>query len=611
MERRGPSHSGPYGRACTGCFKAKCKCVARADGPGCQRCHSLNRACQPSDSVRRSTILKKQNANARIAELEKKLESVIERLEPRNPPDGDPQREHQPGRLAPAVNSRNVHASLSASAVENDPEESEDTDTDNDQDAGTVLWSPGQAGLDGPPTAAFAASDFASDAENETLLTTFRSRMLQHFPFVHLPSEVTAHQLRRDRPLLLRAIVCVASQKGKPTQSSELRRAMSEALLLQETDRIDLLLALLTYLSWGWDHSKLMSRLTMQAVSLACEMSNPTPQDMDAPMRALFIPDVDTDAPPSTSHFLEQQRAVLGCFVLSSAVSSYFNHVNALRWTPHMDEGLAALGANRECPTDAAFAVQVRLQLLGQKAVYIRQQQQTEQGYMQAPADTPLINALVSLMPLQGELEELKKSLPVSEPSRHLAHIAATELVINETRHAVNAMEPMIISHFSAMTASNTVGRGPSKAAERSWCLWQCVHAIKACADALLALSASDFAGISFVQWAQLARSIVVLNHLTTGLEDQAWNRADVRDVVDMPVLLDRVAGQLELAAQVAGEQEPEGAFTGHARRMREFCSDWRTSTAREHRTSEHLDARSRVYGGARAGGLANMPVIN
>lgn len=377
-------------------------------------------------------------------------------------------------------------------------------------------------------------------------------------------------------------------------------------------DRLDLLLGLLTYISWAWDHYNVMSRLMMQAVSLACEIRDSATRHMDAPMKTLFMPTADQDAVLSRSHFLEQQRAVLGCFVLSSAVSDYFCHVDAMQWTSQMDEGLAALVTNRECPTDAAFTLQVRLQLLGQKAARIRQQQQMEQGYMQAPAETTFMTALVSLMALQEELQGLKTSLSAPTTSRHLAHITATELIVNESRHSVNSMEPVIISHFSAMIASSsTAGRGPAKVAERSACLWKCVNAAKACANALLCLQDSEFAGISFVQWAQLTRSVAVLSRLSTEIEDPSWDRAAVRAVVDLPVLLDRVAEKLELAARMVGEHESQGALSRVACRVREASSTWKIRADRENRASEDMNARSKVYGGARAGDIASLSVSN
>ena len=609
MQRRGPSHLGPYGRACTGCFKAKFKCVARSDGPGCQRCHRLSKLCQPSDSIRHRAIHRTQDSDARIAELERKLDGLIERLEPPNDQGSGTLREHQNGLHSKAPNLGNESPPLDAFAAEHTPRDSRDTqnyvEIDEDDDTRTNLRTPG---ADSTPRMALERRDSAADVEtDETLLSRFRSPMLQHFPFLHLPSDLSARQLQRDRPFLWRAIVCVASRREKAALSSSLKRAMCEALLLEETDRMDLLLGLLTYFSWGWDHSKAASRLMMQAVSLAGEISNANPYDMDAPMRAFFMPGVDTDVSPPKGYFLEHQRAVLGCFVLSSAVSTYFDHVDALRWTAQMGEGLAALSASRMCPTDAALVAQVRLQLVSQKAVHIRQQQQTEQAYMQAPAGTTSMPALLSLMVLQGDLQGLQASMSVSELARHLVHVSATELVINETIHAVNTAIPFMISHFSAITAGSTVSNGLYQKGERSRCLWQCVNAIKASTDALLALPASDFVGISFVQWTQLARSILALNHLTTTIEDPSWDRAAVRAVIDMPVLLDRVIKKLELAAQIAGEYNHEGCFSELAFRMRQFCSDLRGSAARHRRASEDMNARSRVYGGAQAEGLENI----
>ena len=66
---RGPKHSGPFGLACTNCFKAKCRCVARADGEGCQRCHRLRKHCEPSEATRQRTAPKKPTSHNRISEV--------------------------------------------------------------------------------------------------------------------------------------------------------------------------------------------------------------------------------------------------------------------------------------------------------------------------------------------------------------------------------------------------------------------------------------------------------------------------------------------------------------------------------------------------------------
>lgn len=412
---------------------------------------------------------------------------------------------------------------------------------------------------------------------------------------------------------------------------------MSAALLEEETGRLDLLLALLIYLSWGWDHSKLLPRLMLQAVSLACEIhAYSNSGSMDAPeIRALFQPGVTSTAaspppPPGRGDFLECHRAVLGCFVLSRAVSTHLDHaIDALRWTPQMGEGLAALGASRVCPTDAAFAAHVRLQLLAHRAVHIRQQQQAEQaGHMQAPAGaaSAAAAALVALAALQ-DLRTPPSSLPATtgaETARHTAHAWATELAIAEARYAVGAMVPFMVSHFSALTTTTTTTAGgggragpppPPRNGERAGCLWQCADAARACVDALLGLAARDFAAMALVQWTQLARGLAVLHHLTAAdvaVEEPNWDRAAARNAVDFPELLDRVAEKLESAAAavVAGgrRHEPEEVLTGIAHRMRAFGAVLRGGgPAPEHGPGQDGHDHSSLDGSARD--LFHIPV--
>lgn len=444
--------------------------------------------------------------------------------------------------------------------------------------------------------------------------------MLHHLAFVHIPAELTALQLRRDRPILFRAVVFVASPSAsdKAARGRALKRAVFEATLEDESvDKMDLLLCLLTYIAWGWDHvlnRRSLSRLMMQAMSLAGEMRLDKPISENVQTTAHFTPGPNTwsggtDA-RTTRGFLEQQRALLGCFVLSSVVSAYFGQVDALRWTPQMENGLAAISINSECPTDAVFAAQVRLQLTAQKAVKVYEQH-VEQG--QTLTETAAFPALMALSALQGQLQELQAPLSRRRQQRELlmAHASATELVINETAYAVNAMVPIIVSQFAKLTSTGPVAgitSGQSAGHERSRNLWQCVRAIKACTSALLALPPSDFAGISFLQWAQLTRSLAVLHHLTATIKDQAWDRGAVRTVIEMPVLLDRVVEKLELAAQAAGEHGSEAVFAQLARTMREFrvAGD----AAREHRAAEEVDAtweQARIYGGGGAGGLDTL----
>ncbi len=452
--------------------------------------------------------------------------------------------------------------------------------------------------------------DEARTVENETeVLGVFRSHMLPHFPFFslddryHVPGGV--YQLASERPFLWRAILCVASRHGRTTKGVELRHALYKALLCPDSDadRMDLLLGLLTYLSWGWDHSKRISRLTLQAISLACEvMPSPNPEPacgFDA--RSLRLPNVDGTAGNTTGGFLERNRAVLGCFVLSSAAAAFLDHsIDALRWTPQLDESLAALDANvRECPSDSTLAAQVRLQLLSQKAVDIRRQQ-LGQAHAQVPALAASAGGandhLVTLAVLHADAEALALRPPApsvlhavdaASRSRHLAHASATALAIGATRYQILAAQPFIVDHFGALT-SKTASR-PSRG-ERAGCLWACVDAAQGCAASLLSLADADFAGVSLVQWAQLVRGLALLHFVTVACRDPYpfWDRAAARAAVDVPALLERVAEKVVAAAAAAGEQlgpvglESEGSLAGVASRLRGFGAQVREVMAGE-----------------------------
>lgn len=72
-----------------------------------------------------------------------------------------------------------------------------------------------------------------------------------------------------------------------------------------------------------------------------------------------------------------------------------------------MEEGLRAISSNKECPTDEAFALQIRLQLLAQRTLHLREQQESNYpNYITAPPP-----CFFYLNALRGQLQELKASI--------------------------------------------------------------------------------------------------------------------------------------------------------------------------------------------------------
>ena len=68
-----------------------------------------------------------------------------------------------------------------------------------------------------------------------------------------------------------------------------------------------------------------------------------------------------------------------------------------------MDEALRAIETKKEeCPSDESFAIQVRLQVLAQKALYIRESQEADHATSSATS--------MYLEVLQTQLKELRAS---------------------------------------------------------------------------------------------------------------------------------------------------------------------------------------------------------
>lgn len=602
MNRRGPSHAGPYGLACSNCFKAKSKCVAfsgTTETSACRRCHRLGKQCQPSDSIRPRGVEKKINTSrTRIEELEGKVDSLLMELRSRGG-------RHLAGPICESMSEELVLPSIEVDIDAGDQNDLEDLETDK--------------------TAAL-------NSHNDDLLAKFRSLMLPNFPFIYLPVTITAQALETEWPILFKAIVFVASASSeKNSQSQELMRLICESLLEFDhkptnLNRTGLLLAILTYLAWGGDHilyGGSMPRLMTQAVSLATEMMESGYTDSEhlmEPAAHFFGHDRQRDACATTRRdfFLDRRRAILGCFVINSAVSAYFGRVNTFHWTMQMEEGLAAIRANKDCPSDRDFSLLVRSQLLAEKASQVSVRQKLE--YRGSISEAAISPATLSLTSLRNELQGLRTALRPVVTNRQLAmaHVYSTESRISQITHAISSTVPVMISQFERMAASIAAGQsivdGTSKTttarSDQIISLWQCLQSSTDCILALLDWESGRFCHMSFLQWSQLAHGVACLYYLTHTIEDQGWDREAVRIRVDMPALLDRIVEKLQTTTETSGQEGTDNTFSLSAQKMTELRNSITDDQAQKHTSQREADAaweRLKVNGGGRGVSPCNL----
>lgn len=104
------------------------------------------------------------------------------------------------------------------------------------------------------PSQSYSTSHFNITAEGEEeLLRVFREQFLTRFPFIIIPPEITASELRVQKPFLHRVIMTVASE-GRRVQQIEMSKQISmdiaAALLIRGERSLDMLQALVIYNAW-------------------------------------------------------------------------------------------------------------------------------------------------------------------------------------------------------------------------------------------------------------------------------------------------------------------------------------------------------------------------
>ncbi|KAK6956736.1 hypothetical protein Daesc_002016 [Daldinia eschscholtzii] len=253
MDQNPPTPSGtpaPYGHACVSCAQSKCKCIIRPVGGPCER------ECRPGESVRRRNHKRPAVAKTKKTErLEEKLDGLISLIKtgtsdgsaiasPRpsasmviSPPNGDVQTE-----LNGHIYNQIDRGSLStASGINTHNISSHITDSDH-----MTSYEP-------------------SLADAEEYLSNFKTYKLKYFPFVNITSNMTANQLRQERPFLWLCIMAIGSKSTLQQQilGRKIRETVAQEMVIKSTKNIDLLLGLLAFIGW---YNILLSRTkTMRA----------------------------------------------------------------------------------------------------------------------------------------------------------------------------------------------------------------------------------------------------------------------------------------------------------------------------------------------------------
>nr|POE75448.1 hypothetical protein CFP56_53560 [Quercus suber] len=240
-------------RSCMTCAKAKAKCV-RVDGERvCQRCARLEKECYMKEPVARRRKIVKPTRAAQLEKLESKIEHLVKALSTK-------QAGHQPesSQLSPP-NSQDDPTSTRVSEVVSALTACDPGCACHGDDHSRAKVSRYIAGLDGGLVQQphCHMDDFSAvgvtKVEAEMLLQRFRGLMAHSMPFVRIPAETTAQELFDTKPVLLHAIVMVASFHDQTLQQILLKRFMqhiAERTLVNCEKSLSIVQGILVVINW-------------------------------------------------------------------------------------------------------------------------------------------------------------------------------------------------------------------------------------------------------------------------------------------------------------------------------------------------------------------------
>lgn len=242
-----------YGQSCTNCSRAKCKCILTAIGGACERCSRLGKDCQPIATARKKVA--KRTAASRAAQLEEKLDGLVSKLKNSQ---GHPGQELQQQQLQEQIAQHRQH--LDYSHMQHVPQQtrSQTAALDSLAQAATTKR---HNGLDvnrgnaiDPNMSSGQLLRDPTAEEADVYLAKFRT-WLPGLPFLHLPSDMSAKALKRERPFLWLSIMNLASDSHSQQSflRDKVRREMSERIIMNHERNMDIVQGLVANLGW-YDH---------------------------------------------------------------------------------------------------------------------------------------------------------------------------------------------------------------------------------------------------------------------------------------------------------------------------------------------------------------------
>lgn len=545
-----------YGKACTNCSKAKCKCSYIEGKNICERCHRLKKDCEPLVPARKRNVRPNtSSAAAKQQRLEQKLDSLVSLLQAQgnSAEAASVARVVDPGSTTLPYQLPTEGATPATSIVSGQ--------TSGQHDVSTAPTSPLLHG-------GIIANPSVSSASQEAL-ERFRDESLKYFPFLYLPPHMTASQLAAEFPLLWLSItaISVKSMSQLCSMSEKLQDGILNKIYVQGERNVDILLAALSFVGWFRHQRKqkpFFNMWTQLAASLAIELGlNKPPPGDGAYFCYMSAWPYSKNPTAKRERTMLERRAILSTFLMTSWITASFRKSDTMKWTSHMDECLRILELEPEWDGDKLLTCQVRCQLIAEQIF-----------------DSPWSNGILNDGSKPGAPEYFTKALKLQLQEVRAKLGSFDGPTTQQHGHSdllkLFALNTELTVHEASQEIPITSGKGLIDHRKLEP-FYNALYCIKGWIDTFFTLPNLSYMDVTFFMFGQFTHCLVSLYRLSI-LDDPSWDREFVKQTIDVIQVVERFATNIEGVRDTRPlimDIDEEDLFTKSAAMMRKLGEAW------------------------------------
>ncbi|TVY27504.1 Transcriptional regulator [Lachnellula hyalina] len=394
------------------------------------------------------------------------------------------------------------------------------------------------------PSTGYVPLIYNTIQDEEDLLRVYKEQFAIRFPFIILPPHTTSSELRAQKPFLHRAIMLVASNRKRMQQiemAKQLSMDIAGALILKGDRSLDMLQSLVTYNAWSY----LYSPTVPQAQSTAMfQLSFALIFDLgiNRPVASIEGPEGLVDPsrnvveinPKEAKRTLDERRAYISCYILTSVVALYVKKTDGLQYSPYMDYNCRVLEETAACESDLLLVAMARLQTMAES--FYKNILNKTQDSIKTPAWMYTRTMRTGLHSLWMSFSPQLRQNPFLIMNYHSTEIFLFEPALQQSPVAVGFVkdEP-----------------------HRLDMLHSCLTSSKALLDLFLTQPLSVYYTLTSIDLANLGQSMATIFKLSM-VDEPGWDLTYVRKTINPRDYFDRMINNFEHVGRIIDQSQPE-----------------------------------------------------